>query len=111
MPEPRGRSASELTALAGSALIVVLLMLAAAGVGDRSSVKILGLRVLPFTLAVTLLPIPGIAWVVALWTRPMPSGGRKFVRVTATVLLILLSVVCAVFTIFVVIFRPVPRSM
>ena len=108
---PTKRSASELTALVGSSIIVVLLILAAAGVGDRSSVKILGLRVLPFTMAVTLAPIPGIAWVVALWSRPIPHEGSRAGRVVATIVLLLISIFCAVFTVFVVIFRPVPRSM
>ncbi len=106
----RRYSSSEIIALAGSVLVGALFIAAGLGLGMDSIHKVWRFRVAPSTIAMVLLPIPATAWVVALWSRPMPGAGARTGRVVFTVLLVAAAIICAALTLFAVFMKPVERA-
>src|SRR3989338_8787581 len=102
----RSRPLSSSVGWWGSALVILLFIAGQAGIGMNSVYRIRGLRVTPYTLAFTLLPVAATAWVVVLWSRSTTSRLGRVLRLLATVLLVGLSVMVATMTFFVVFVRP-----
>jgi hypothetical protein len=91
-------------------LVALLFAAAALGIGMESTYKLGRLRVAPSTLAFVLLPVPATAWIVVLWSRPMPTATLRIVRILTTLLLLSIAILCASLTFFVLIVRPVSRA-
>ena len=110
MPNSGRSRLSSLVAIAGSILVALLFAAAALGIGMDSTYKIWRLRVASSTMALVLLPVPATAWIVVLWSRPMPTATLRVVRILTTLLLLSIAILCAALTFFVLMVRPVSRA-
>jgi hypothetical protein len=103
------RPTSEIVALVGSLVVAALFAAAAVGVGAALPYRWHGLRFTPFTVAMTLLPVPSIAWIATLWSRSL-SKRAAVMRVICTLVLLLIAVASAALTIMVAYVEPVARD-
>jgi hypothetical protein len=106
----RNRRPSEMLALTGSAVVVLLFIVAWLGLGMNGMYKLGRLRVTPATVGLSLLPIPAIAWVFVLWSRSMPSPAMRALRLVCSIILLILSALSVALTLFVLLIQPTPRA-
>jgi hypothetical protein len=94
----------------GSVVVALLALAAVLGLGMNGMHKLGRLRLTPATVALSLFPIPAIGWVVVMWSRPTPSRAARALRFVGSMVLLIVSAICAALTLFVLFIQPTPRA-